>query len=101
MEDVRIVINIVGRVYGTIEGLIEGEVWVVGTGVASDRLHADGPYEFFGLELGEYVVISQTSLEREFEIPITLDESNEVRVDFHFPSGGSPGWPSCRRSSTP
>ena len=67
VEDVRIVLDIVGRVYSTMEGLIEGEtgsVWAVGTGAGSGRLHADGPYEFFGLELGEYVVISRTSLDR-------------------------------------
>lgn len=92
VENVRLVIDIIGRVYGTIEGLMESEtvsVWAVGTGTGINQLDADALYEFFGLEPGEYEVLSRTSLNREFEIPITLDESNEVRIDFHFPSGSS------------
>ena len=92
VEGVRIVIDSIGRVFGTVEGLVSGEttqVWAIGSGVSSDVLAADGPYEFFGLEPGDYVVRSKTSFNREIEVPITMDESNEVRVDLQFPSGGS------------
>lgn len=92
VEGIRIVIDIVGRVYGSIEGLNEGEsvrVWADGTGVGSDRLQTDGQYEFFGLEPGDYEIVSQTSLNRELKVPVTLNETNEVRVDFQFIGGGS------------
>ena len=88
VEGVRIAIDIVGRVRGRIEGLVEGEtasVWTRGTGVHAARVHADGPYEMIGLESGVHVIGCTTSLRRTIEIPITMDESKEVRVDFQFP----------------
>ena len=65
VEDVQLVIDIVGRVYGDIVGLIEGEtvrVWAIGTSTASETITADGSYEFFGLEPGDHVIRSQNEL---------------------------------------
>ena len=97
ITDLKLVISEVARVYGTVEGLMDGETAAV---VVSNRdsrnsalLEVNGPYEIRGVPIGEHKVICRTVLDRrEFRRKtgtLIMDESMEVRMDFTFAGGNS------------
>lgn len=83
--DLRIVIDIVGRVHGNIEGLMEDESISISAGGASGRFNANGPYEIIGVESGEQDIRVLTSFGREILDSIVMGESQESRFDVTLP----------------
>ena len=92
VEGVRLVIEVVGRVYGTIEGLLEGETVMVGVdGVAGayERVTSNGEFEITGVPEGQHVVKSKTSFGRELEGNVVVDDTLEGRIDLSFPGSST------------
>lgn len=89
VEGIRIVIDIVGRVYGEIEGLVKDEWIVVSAGGANKYIYDNGPYEFFGATTGSHEFRGKTSLGRELTGTITIGDTLEARFDLDFPSAAS------------
>ena len=88
IEDLRIVIDIVGRVFGQISGLLEGESVHISADGASESFYTNGPYEVFGIRSGSHNILGRTSLGREINGTIRVEDSGEVLFDVNF-SGGS------------
>ena len=92
VEGVRLVIEVVGRVYGTIEGLLEGETVMVGVdGIAGayERVSSNGEFEITGVPEGQHVVKSTTSFGRKLEGNVVVDDSLEGRIDLSFPGSST------------
>ncbi|MYF53368.1 MAG: hypothetical protein F4039_08420 [Gammaproteobacteria bacterium] len=84
LDNLRIVIDIVGRVYGSVEGLMEDETVNIGVDGVSKFVYSDGPYEFFGVREGIHSISSKTSRGREITGTIEMGTSQEVQFDLHF-----------------
>ena len=87
VEDVRLVIENIGRVFGTITGLLENETITIGvrgaTGAYEQGL-TNGAYEVFGVPEGHYEVRAETSFGREMTGEVVVDETLEGQIDFTF-----------------
>ncbi|MCY3628254.1 MAG: carboxypeptidase-like regulatory domain-containing protein [Gammaproteobacteria bacterium] len=83
--DLRIVIDIVGRVQGNIDGLMEDESISISAGGAGGRFYENGPYEFVGVESGEQDIRVLTSFGREILDSIVMGDSQESRFDVTLP----------------
>ena len=92
VEGVRLVIEIVGRVYGTIKGLLDGETVMVGVdGIAGayEHVSSNGEFEIAGVPEGHHVFKSKTSFGRELNGKVVIDDSLEGRIDLNFLGGSS------------
>lgn len=92
VEGVRLVIEVIGRVYGTIEGLLEGETVMVGVdGIAGayERVISNGEFEITGVPEGKHVVKCKTSFGRELEGKVIVDDSLEGGIDLRFPGSST------------
>lgn len=83
--DLRIVIDIVGRVHGNIDGLMADESISISAGGAGGRFNANGTYEIIGVESGEQDIRVLTSFGREILDSIVMGESQESRFDVTLP----------------
>ncbi len=84
VENLRLVIDIVGRVYGYIDGLLEDEsvlVWVDG---ASKRIYENGFYELFGVSQGRHDISFRTSYGREINGTIDMGVAQDIPFDVNF-----------------
>ena len=91
VEGIRLVIEVVGRVYGTIEGLLDGEtvtVWVDGIPGAYEYVNSNGEFEISGVPEGHHVVKSKTRFGRELDGKVVIGDTSEGRIDLSF-AGGS------------
>ena len=87
VEDVRLVITNIGRVHGTIAGLLDEETIVVsvrGVAGAYKQGISNGTYEVFGVPEGSYAVRGRTSIGREMTGEVSVDETLEGQIDFTF-----------------
>ena len=89
VEGVRLTIGIVARIYGTVTGLREGETARTEVGRLYKSHGTNGPYELRGLTVGEHVVVTRTSENREIRNLISMDESTEVHYDIVFARNSS------------
>lgn len=83
--DLRIVIDIVGRVHGNIDGLMEDENISISADGAGGWFYENGPYEFVGVESGEQDIRVLTSFGREILDSIVMGDSQESRFDVTLP----------------
>ncbi len=83
--DLRIVIDIVGRVHGNIAGLLEDENISISAGGAGGWFYENGHYEFVGVESGEQDIRVLTSFGREILDSIVIGDSQESRFDVTLP----------------
>ena len=86
VEGLRLVIEVVGRVHGTVQGLKEDElaqIWVAGTGRGQYDV-SNGSYEIRGVAPGEYEIRARTDLNRQVEGTVVVSETMEARYDFNF-----------------
>ena len=91
VEGVRLVIEVVGRVYGTMSGLLDDEtaqVWVEGFSNSLEYEVTDGTFELTGVAQGMHIVRSKTNLGRELDSSVQIDETMEGHVKLKF-SGSS------------
>ena len=92
VEGVRLVIEVIGRVSGTVSGLLDEEtaqVWVEGIGGGIIEYGVtNGAFELTGVPQGHHVVGSKTSLGREQQGTVVIDESMVGRVELVY-SGSS------------
>lgn len=89
VSGVRLVIDILGRVYGKVEGLQNGETAYVRIGNRIAEVQPNGDYDKRGIADGVHELVVRTSLSREASTSVKLDPNNrEQRVDIVF-SGSS------------
>ncbi|MXX95268.1 MAG: hypothetical protein F4039_07050 [Gammaproteobacteria bacterium] len=84
VENLQLVIDIVGRVYGYIDGLLEDESVIVWVDRASKRIYEDGFYELFGVSQGQHDVSFRTSFGREIKGTIDMGVAQEIPFDVNF-----------------
>ena len=84
IEDVQIVLDIVGRVHGVIDGLLENESVSIGADRAGSHFYSNGRYEFYGVSIGQHEISCTTSFGRRYTRTIDMDESQEVLFDVTF-----------------
>ena len=87
VEDVRLVIENIGRVFGTIEGLLEEEtasVWVDGVAGSYESVAINGTVKLTGIPAGHHVMKSKTSFGRELETSVYVDEALEGHATLIF-----------------
>lgn len=84
VENLQLVIDIVGRVYGYIDGLLEDESVIVWVDRASKRIHEDGIYELFGVSQGQHDISFRTSFGREIKGTIDMGVAQEIPFDVNF-----------------
>ena len=91
ITDLKLVISEVARVYGTVDGLMEGETAAVTVGNRDSNsalVDVNGPYELRGVAIGEHTVICETYFDqrgfRQKTGKLVMDESKEARIDFTF-----------------
>ena len=89
VNSVRLTIEIVGRIYGVVTGLREGETARTEVGRLYKSHESNGPYELRGLTVGEHAVVTRTSEDREIRNLITIDESTESHYDIVFARNSS------------
>ena len=90
VEDVRLVIENIGRVFGSIEGLLEEEtasVWVDGVAGSSEYGASNGTVMLTGIPAGHHVMKSNTSFGRELETSVYVDEALEGHATLIFQGG--------------
>ncbi|MYD44874.1 MAG: DUF2012 domain-containing protein [Gammaproteobacteria bacterium] len=93
VEDVRLVIENVGRVYGTLKGLLENETARLSVkGVFGSTVHnvSNGNFELTGLSSsGSYLVSCNTNFGRELTETVYIDESLEGNINLNLTGGSS------------
>lgn len=89
VDGVRLTIEIVARIYGVVAGLKEGETARTEVGRLFKSHESNGPYELRGLTVGEHVVVTTTSRDREIRNLISMDEGTEVHYDIVFARNSS------------
>lgn len=104
ISDIRLELDIIGRVVGNVQGLAEGETAYIRIGDHSLRssilVESNGPYEIRGVPAGEHTVTCSTSLNRHFtdtllvnatiETKFDLDLSGDFTLDGNVLAGGHP-----------
>lgn len=104
ISDIRLELDIIGRVVGNVQGLAEGETAYIRIGDHSLRssilVESNGPYEIGGVPAGEHTVTCSTSLNRHFtdtllvnatiETKFDLDLSGDFTLDGNVFAGGHP-----------
>ena len=92
ITDIRLELDIIGRVVGTVQGLAEGETAFIRIGDHSMRsstsVESNGHYEISGVPAGEHTVTCRTSLNRQFSHTLLVNATIETRYDLDL-SGDS------------
>lgn len=91
VENVRLIIEVVGRVYGTIKGLLDKEtarVHVDGVTGSGESVLTNGSFELTGIPTGSFLVKCETNFGRELTGNVVIDETLKGQVDLTF-SGSS------------
>lgn len=92
ITDVRLELDVIGRVVGTVQGLAEGETAYIRIGDHSLRsstlIESNGPYEIRGVPAGEHAVTCSTSLNRHFTDTLLVNATIETKFDLDL-SGDS------------
>ncbi len=81
---IELVISEIGRVHGTVLGLLEGETASVTVARKGGRVESDGSYKVTGVQAGEHEARCVTSTGRELRSTVELDENQDARLDFVF-----------------
>lgn len=85
ITDIRLELDIIGRVVGTVKGLAEGETAYIRIGDhslrASTPVESNGPYEIRGVPAGEHTVTCSTSLNRHFTDTLLVNATIETKYD--------------------
>ncbi|MXW06700.1 MAG: hypothetical protein F4Z87_00950 [Gammaproteobacteria bacterium] len=87
VDGVRLVIEVIGRVNGSVEGLLNEEtvhVWVDGVSSSGKAGLTNGNFELTGVPTGHHLVKSRTSLGRELNESVVIDETKEGYVELIF-----------------
>ena len=91
VEGVRLVIEIVGRIYGTLRGLLDKEtasIHVDGVPGSVEIGITNGSFELTGIPTGSHLVKCETNFGRELTGNVVIDETLKGQVDLTF-SGSS------------